>query len=88
VGSALLWNAKHALSALADPTGPASTFAANGEPSNSAATAGAAGPANHTTVRPGSHAGGPMIAPSTTRSAPMSSAMPVTVAGDTALAST
>ena len=70
------------------PTGPASTRAANGEPAKSAATAGAAGPASHRTVRPGSHAGGPMIAPSTTRSAPRSSAMPVTVAGDTALAST
>ena len=58
------------------------------EATDATATAGAAAPANHTTVRPGSHAGGPMIAPSTTRSAPMSSAMPVTVAGDTALAST
>ena len=70
------------------PSSVPSTRAANGEPANSSATSAAAGPDSHSTVWPDSHAGGPMIAPSTTWSAPSRAAMACTVAGETALAST
>ncbi len=87
IGSALLCSAKQAFSALAGPSVGPSSRVANGLPANSSATVGAAGPDSQSTVCPGSHGGGPMIEPSTTRSGPSSSPMARTVSGATALAS-
>ncbi len=92
MGAALLCSAKQAFSPLAAPRSvPAvpSTRASNGPGSNRVTAVSAPGPDSHSVVVPAVQAGGPMTAPSqTVARSPSSVAMPRTVSGATALAST